>query len=421
MATQVKPVRSSDCPSDEPPAERRYFARQPILDARRRVYAYELLFRSGPEVVFRGDGDHATRTMLDTTVLYGVEELTGGPPAFVNCTMDALTERLVDVLLPGSTVLEILETLEPTPGLIATCRNLKTLGFRIALDDFDWKQGIEPLVEIADYIKFDFLQHDRTARQALLDRLSRYSHTLLAEKIETQGEYEAASAEGFTLFQGYYFCRPALLEARQIPGNKIMQLEILREVHKDPMDLHKVSQLVRRDAAITYRLLRLVNSPACAIRQEVRSVELAMIAIGEQAFRRIATLSIASALNSDQPAEILLMALARARFCELAAGRCRLDPTEQYLLGLLSLLPAMLRVPMQDALSALPLRREIREALTGVHNKERSLLDWIEAAECGDWPRCDAVAQSKTLHEKELQHCAAEARIWADRTLRSAQ
>ncbi len=420
MATQVASAGNSSCTPNESPAGLRYFARQPILDARGGVYAYELLFRSGPEAIFRGDGDQATRTMLDTTVLYGVEELTGGPPAFVNCTLDALAGHLVDVLLPGSTVLEILETLEPTSALIAACRKLKALGFRIALDDFEWKQGIEPLVEIADYVKLDFLQHGRDARHALLDRLSRYSLTLLAEKIETQGDYEAASAEGFTLFQGYYFCRPALLETRQIPGNKIMQLEILREVQRDPIDLHKVSNLVRRDAAITYRLLRLVNSAACAIRQEVRSVELAMMAVGEHAFRRIAILAIASGLNSDRPSEILRMALARARFCELASGLMRFDPTEQYLLGLLSMLPAMLRVPMREALSSLPLRQQIREALAGARNNERSLLEWIEAAERGDWPLCDAVVQSKALHEEQLQRCATEARNWADGTLRSA-
>src|ERR1035437_7833367 len=135
----------------------RYVARQPILDLRGRVHGYELLFRAGPEASFRGDGDLATRTVLDNTVIFGLEKLTGGLSAFVNCTGESLTEDLVHILPPSMTVLEILESLEPTPSLIAACRKLKAKGFRLALDDFTWKPKFDPLVELADYVKVDFL------------------------------------------------------------------------------------------------------------------------------------------------------------------------------------------------------------------------------------------------------------------------
>ena len=134
----------------------RYLARQPIMDLRGRVHGYELLFRAGPEAFFRGDGDMATRTMLDNTVIFGLEKLTGGLPAFVNCTSESLIEEMVHVLPSSMTVLEILENLEPTPSLIAACRKLKASGFRLALDDFTWKPDFDPLVELADYIKVDF-------------------------------------------------------------------------------------------------------------------------------------------------------------------------------------------------------------------------------------------------------------------------
>jgi hypothetical protein len=108
----------------------RYLARQPILDTHGRIYAYELLFRVRPENAFRGDSDLATRTMLDNAVIFGLDKLTAGLPAFVNCTMESLTERLVNVLPPTMTVLEILETLEPTNNLIAACHELKAAGYR---------------------------------------------------------------------------------------------------------------------------------------------------------------------------------------------------------------------------------------------------------------------------------------------------
>jgi c-di-GMP-related signal transduction protein len=152
MAGNDLPSQNPDAVPPELAGVFRYVARQPIMDLHSKVHAYELLFRAGPEATFRGDGDFATRTMLDNSVIFGMEKLTAGLPAFVNCTMESLTERLVEVLPPSTTVLEILETLEPTPELIAACRKLKAAGYRIALDDFTWNPKFVPLVELADYI-----------------------------------------------------------------------------------------------------------------------------------------------------------------------------------------------------------------------------------------------------------------------------
>jgi c-di-GMP-related signal transduction protein len=398
----------------------RYTARQPILDLHGRVHGYELLFRSGPEEAFRGDGDVATRTMLDNTVIFGLDKLTGGLPAFVNCTADALTGRLVHVLPSSMTVLEILENLEPTKTLIDACRALKASGFRLALDDFTWAPEFEPLVALADYVKVDFILTRPEERKALVARLRSYAVALIAEKIETQKEYKQACAEGFTLFQGFYFCRPELLENHKVPVNRLSYLEILQLLRSESIDLRKLTRLVKRDAALTYRLLRLVNSPASAVRQEVRSVHAALVMVGEDCFRRIATLAITSELNAGQPTEILRMAFVRGRFCELAAGHCGLDPTEQYLLGMLSLLPAMLRVRMEELAPGLALREETRKALLGTDTPERVLLNWMENQERGDWAACDALAEANRLDAQPLVHCYAAAVLWAEDTLHFA-
>jgi EAL and modified HD-GYP domain-containing signal transduction protein len=421
MATEISPGRSLEVAPPELTSALRYVARQPIMDLRGRVHGYELLFRAGPEAAFRGDGDMATRTMLDNTVIFGLEKLTGGLPAFVNCTRESLTENLVYVLPASMTVLEVLEDLEPSPQLIDACRKLKSEGFRLALDDFVWKPKFEPLIKIADYIKVDYMVTGAQERQSLLWRLRGESVALVAEKIETQEEYKQACAEGFTLFQGYYFCRPVLMENRKIPANRISHIEILQALQSDVVDLRKLTRLLKRDASLTYRLLRLVNSPMCAIRQEVRSIQAALLAVGEDAFRRIATLAIASELNSGQPTEILRMAFVRARFCEMASAGCALDPTEQYLLGMLSLLPAMMRLPMEVLAPELPLRDEIREALQGVSNPERILLQWLEFHERGEWAECDAITQQNGLNEDELVASYAEALMWAESALQSAR
>jgi len=421
MPTRAMPVKGLAAAPAEVSAGLRYVARQPILDIRGRVHAYELLFRAGPEAAFRGDGDMATRTMLDNTVMFGLEKLTGGLPAFVNCTRESLTDDLVHVLPPSMTVLEILESLEPTPDLVEACRKLKCAGFRLALDDFIWHERFEPLLQLADYIKVDFTLTGAVERKILLQKLRGATVALLAEKVETQQEYWQACDEGFTLFQGYYFCRPTLLENRKVPANRLSQFEILQMMRSDTLDLRELTRLVKRDASLTYRLLRLVNSPMCAVRQEVKSIQSALLAVGEDSFRRIATLAITSELSANQPQEILRMAFVRGRFCELAAEKCGLDAMEQYLMGLVSLLPAMLRLPMEELTPALPLRNEIRMALEGAENPERGLLAWVEFHERADWEACDEVVQAHRLNQDQLMSCYAEAMVWAEDALKSVR
>jgi EAL and modified HD-GYP domain-containing signal transduction protein len=415
--TPVNATPVSALPEPDLTIGMRYVARQPILDLHGKVHGYELLFRDGPRAAFRGDGDLATRTMIDNTVLFGLGRLTGNLPAFLNCTEEALTGRLVHVLPAGMTVLEILENLDPSPALIAACRHLKSCGFRLALDDFTWRPGIEPLVEIADYIKVDFAISDEQNRRELLHRLRGASAALVAEKVETQEEYLQARDEGFTLMQGYYFCRPVLMRNHKVPANRLQHVEILRMLQDETVDLHELTRLVKRDTCLTYRLLRLVNSPMYAMRQEVRSVRAALIAVGEENFRRLATLAITSEMNAGQTMELLRMAFIRGRFCELASVFCNLHPTEQYLLGLLSLLPAMLRVSMINLTPLLPLRDEIRRALEGEKLPERALLCWLEGHERADWATSDIVTEKQGLDAGDLLVCYEEALQWAEAAL----
>jgi c-di-GMP-related signal transduction protein len=192
----------------------RYVARQPILDLRGKVHGYELLFRDGHEDAFSGDGDQATRAMLDNALLFGLGRLTCGLPAFVNCTTETLTGNLVHLLPSGMAVLEILESVDPSPTLIGACRELKKAGYRFALDDFKWRPGIEPLVDLASYIKVDFAETGPAERLKLLYRLRGVTVALVAEKIETQKEYVEARNEGFTCA----CCRTRLLTCASWPG-----------------------------------------------------------------------------------------------------------------------------------------------------------------------------------------------------------
>jgi c-di-GMP phosphodiesterase len=418
MAAQSVPAKNPEQAPLDWTGDACYVARQPILNLSGRLHAYELLFRAGRESIPCGDSETSIGSLLDDTVIFGLERLTNGFPAFVTCTAEALTRQLVEVLPPNLTVLAVPECLDPTAELVEACSKLKSLGFRLALDDFTGR--FHPLEGLADYIRVDFTGSDPAVREQLRPRFDADPVSWVAKKVASQEEYHQASAAGFTLFQGDYFFRPALLKNRKVPANRLFHFEILQNLYRDPVDLKKLGQLVMRDASLTYRLLRLVNSPVCALRQEVRSVESAIIVVGLDTFRRFATMAILSEANTDQQPEILRMALLRARFCELGARLCKLDPAEQYLLGLFSLLPAMLRVPMEDVTPALPLRDEIRQALEGLSNNSSCLLDWLERHEHGDWATCDAMAQAHHLSPEQLIRRYADALVWAEAALRHA-
>ena len=399
------------------PSEFRYLARQPILDQRGAVRAYELLYRDGPGSMFCGDGDLATQTMIDNTLLFGLQNLTNGLGAFVNCTADTLIGQQIHVLPPATTVLEILETVEPSAKVIDACRHLKRAGYRLALDDFLYRSDFEPLIAIADYIKIDYLNSSVEQRRELLRHLGEFHGTLLAEKIETKAEYDEACEDGCTLFQGYFFCKPSFLKKGRVPANRCVHLELLQMLQEQPLNLPRISDVVKSEPSLAYRVLRYVNSPICGMRQKVTSIPSAVLTIGDDLMRRIGTLAVTSELNAGPSPEILRMALVRARFCEITSPLCSFDSTDQYLLGLFSLLPAMLQKPMEEAISGLPLSAPIRDALLGMPNPFRCPLQWIELHERGEFEKADAVGEPHGFARVLLCERLTQATMWADQLL----
>lgn len=412
------PCAFSPC---EPPAAGapvgRYLARQPILDVSGHVVAYELLFRSGPVNAFNGSGDAATRTMIDNATLFGMGTLTTGLPALLNCTTDTLLSQYIYMLPPSLTVLEVLEDVEPSEEVVKACLDLRRHGYKIALDDFQYRPSLDPLVRMSDFLKIDFRATSSAERREIRTNCREFKGAYLAEKVETREQFQQAMEEGFTLFQGYYFCEPLLLKKQAVPANRVVHLRLLTLMQKRPLDIHEVSQLVKSEPSLTYRLLRYVNSAGFGMRQKIDSIETALITVGDDVFRRMATLAVAVEFNAAPSPEVVRMALVRARFCETAGMLCNLNPGEQYLLGLLSLLDAMLQMPMEEALAPLSLVEPIQGALLHVDDRHRCPLHWLESRERGDFDRCDELAASHGFAPDLLEQNFSAATFWADTLL----
>jgi EAL and modified HD-GYP domain-containing signal transduction protein len=391
-----------------------YVARQPILDLHGRIHGYELFFCTGADSNSSGKRDWAIRSLLDSAVVFGLEKLTAGHPAFVKCTAESLTEKLVEVLQPAKTVIELPTVQVLDEKLIKTCKELKNSGFRLAVGSMSWLPGAEPLVELADYMKLDFSLLSAGGRDYLRQLNQQPKLIPIAERVETYEDYQRACDEGFTLFQGYYYSRPQPVRGGVIPTNWIARVKILEYLHRASLSMAELADLVKRDPSLTYRLLRVANSPIYGIRQELRSIETALVVVGEALFRRMALLATVNELNVGGSAPLVCTAGIRARFCEVSAELYGLDTTEQYMLGMLSLMPAMLNVGMKEIVPQLPLRPEVRAALMGDPVKERLLLSWVEFWENANWKAAHEFAQAHALNEEWLAGAYKDAILWSD-------
>jgi len=365
----------------------KFLARQPILDRNRKLYAYELLFRSGIQNSYESTNpEQASLSMFDTSFLIGLKRLTAGQRAFVNCPRDFLLEDYVSLLPNDLVVVELLETIVPDAEVIDACHRLKQKGYLLALDDFVDTADWAPLVEIADFIKADFRLTSRLEQRSLAARYSGRGIRMLAEKVETPEEYSEAMKMGYSLFQGYFFCRPEMLQQRSIPSFKLAYLLLLRAATAPDFDIDELASRIKREPSLTFKLLRYLNSVVFDLRAEIHSIHQALYLLGERELRKwIAVVSV-SVLADGKPDELMTVPLIRGRFCELLAPDIGMNDqsSDLFLLGLLSVMDAILDQPLDVILEELPVRAEIKEALLQKPVPYRNVLDLATAMERAD-------------------------------------
>lgn len=398
-----------------PPAPSRFLGRQPILDQAGQLYGYELLFRASTENHFSGDVEEASREVIDHWLM-----LNPGPNegfAFVNCTRAVLAEGVAKLLPARSTVLEILETVDPDPELLKICADLRQQGYRFALDDFSPDPARAAFMEIADFVKVDFLASDAHARREIYAMAASTRPRMLAEKIESDEEMRVAKSEGCSLFQGYFFSRPVIVASRPLPQNHLVYLRLLAELNEVPTNLKKIENLVQTDASLCYRVLRLANSAMYGLSRPVSTVRSALVMVGEDAVRRMVTVAITSALAAHRSSALVSMALVRARFCELLAPSLSAPAPQLYLLGMLSLLDVLLEMPIDRVLESLPIDEEMKAALRGDPHPFGPVLELVRCLESCDWQKCESARQSLGVSESAIATMYLEALHWAPHAL----
>jgi c-di-GMP-related signal transduction protein len=393
-------------------ASTHFVARQPIFDANEQVFGYELLFRDGLENYFSAaDPENAARSTLDCTLFLGLDVLCDRHYAFLNCTRNVLLDYAS--LLPArQTVIEILESVTPDAAVMECCRRLRSAGYLVALDDFVADDPREELVGLVDIIKVDLRSSQPFQQAALVARLGE-RHRMLAEKVETHQEFLAARAMGYGYFQGYFFRRPEILVTRDIPNSRVNYLRILQAVSRPDLDFREIEGLIKGEVALCYRLLRYLNSATFCFGNEIHSIRHALSMLGENEIRRWMRLVVTIGAAEQRSSELVASALVRARFCELLAPKVPNGGCDLFLMGLLSLMDAVLEIPMNEVLAKVPIDKDIKAVILGQPSHLRMIFRLMLAQESGEWAAVDELAKLLHLSKQEIATAYWHAVQWA--------
>ena len=345
------------------PDQHRFLGRQAILDQKMDLYGYELLFRASRLNAFSGDHEDATNQTIDSCL--SMIACSSYKRLFVNCTRNALVNMSVKLLPSRTVVLEILEDTPADAELVRACKELKRSGFRLALDDFSPHAPKADLVDLADYVKVDFRALGPEGRREVYEIFRNKKVTFLAEKVETLADVRIAQAEGNTLFQGYFHSRPEIVTEAHISPSQSVYLQLFATLAESPMDERKVERLLLMEPSLCYRLLRVANSAAYGFRHRISTIQEALHAVGQDAFRKLVTLVIASKLSHSGVDMDSQQAVERACFCESLAPVLHENPAELYMVGMLSMMDRMLNIPMKQLLRLISVDSEIQQALLG--------------------------------------------------------
>jgi EAL and modified HD-GYP domain-containing signal transduction protein len=363
-----------------------FVARQPIFNRDLEVVGYELLFRSREAQAIPSPEGATASVVLNAFTEIGLERIVGDRTAWINVSREFVVNGLAQTVPAGKVRLELLEDQLLDEQLIATLAELTGDGYSVALDDFEYSEAADPLLELVDVVKLDVLALGREGMQEHATRLKRHGVTLLAEKVETQDDYAFCAELGCELFQGYFFCRPELLRDRGIVASRLSLLEVIAALQDPAVDIAQLERLIARDVSLSFRLLRYINSAFFGLRMEVSSIRQALALLGVQNLRRWATLSVFASID-DKPSELTVTALIRGRFSELAGQPLNAIQGELFTLGMFSVIDALMDSPIDEVLASIPFPRDMREALIAHAGDKGILLDCVQALEAGDFDR----------------------------------
>ncbi|PLS17084.1 hypothetical protein CVD28_13600 [Bacillus sp. M6-12] len=401
-----------------------FVARQPIFNRREEVHAYELLYRSSIVNSYNSvNHDHATADVIINSFLnIGIDQLSNGKPCFINFTEKLLQLRLPTYFRTRDIVVEILESVPLNEELLKICRELKSLGYRIALDDYVFNENnpySQHLLRFADIIKVDFRNSSSETRRKIESYGKLLHLELLAEKVETRAEFEEARKSGYHYFQGYFFSKPVIVSTHDVPTYFHSYYGIIQNLSMAEPSIAEIAELIEQDLSLSYKLLKLINSPAFRPRNKINSIRQAIVLLGLIEIQKwIYVLSVRE-MTGDRPKsfkETIHICLARGKMCESIGKQLKKTAVGAgyFMTGMFSLMDTILSLPMEAVLKDLPLHEDITQALLGEQNLLRNILDLVIDVEQANWDGIENKCFGLNITEADVFNYYKESLDWAN-------
>lgn len=398
-----------------------YLARQPILDKQQRIVAYELLYRSGPsnraDVT---DGMEASSRVITYAFSdLGIGAALGRSDCYINVNKAMLMSDAIQMLPRGSTTLELTESIEVSDELIACCKKLKSSGFKLALDDYVAGSGAERLLPIADVIKVDLLSCDDNCLEHTVSHIRRSSRArLLAEKVETEEQFRRCLDMGFDLFQGYYFARPHIIVGKRTHPAQFVLLRLLKVVMSDAPNI-EIERILKGEPNLCYNLFRLVNSVAMGINRKITAINEVITMLGRRQLQRwVYLLLFAQQDTVSYPSPLLQTAALRGKLMEKLAIMASPNKSEfhehAFMTGILSLLNALLGLPMEEILAEIRVVDEVHDALLARQGKLGRMLALCETLESEDLRTLPTFLDEFQLDSRNVMQAQVDALQWSN-------
>jgi len=404
-----------------------FLGRQSIFDRKNNLIGYELLFRTpGKTVADITNDTHATsQVILNTLTGLGVERVLGKTPGFINLGKEFLMSDLIFLLPPDQFVLEILETIPVTEEVTLRCRELKRKGYRLALDDYagdflTW----EPLIDLMDFVKIDFLKVRGTDLETVARTLLQRKISLLAEKVEDQEQQALAMNLGFSFFQGFFFARPIILESRKRDPRSSDLIKILSLILSDK-DVEEIHNAVKPHIDLSVSLIKIANVVGKTSVGNVIGLRQAIITLGRVQLKRWIELLVFSQASSGHPyaLDVFRLAITRARFMEILSDEWirsgTMDSDHAFMAGMLSFSESLLGCPAEEVLLDLPEMKEVIEALKDGTGLLGTLLALSHSIESSDVPEVEKMLSKVPLPEEVIAIALSESMFWADEVVRT--
>ena len=398
-----------------------FLGRQPILDRDQQLVAYELLFRSGQQnFASFNDGRAATATVIRNLFSeLSIGDVLGKYRGYINMDEDMLFSDTLELLPIDSVVLEILETVVPTPQVIERCVQLKSLGYHLALDDVcQINEPFLPLLPLIDVVKIDLKSTASGQLPELVRTVKNLGKQILAEKVDNREEMQHCHNLGFDLFQGYYFAKPVVIQGKKLDHSQLSLLRLMNLLIGDAENT-ELEAVFKQEPGLTINLLRLTNSVACGLPVKITSLRHAITLLGRRQLQRWLQLLLYTASAAKGINPLLQLAATRGRLLELLAEK--VSPNDKafadnaFMTGILSLTPTLLNQTMEEIVSGLTLSRDVHAALCERSGKQGDLLLIAEHLENDEFEKIEALLpRLPGLQADSINRRLAQALAWAN-------